>query len=86
MRKLVITLFLGLIIFILQGTTIIVDIEGAGDYTTIQAGINASTDGDEIIVFPGVYIENIDFMGKTIIVASRYMGTGNGAFIHPALL
>jgi len=86
MRKLFLILFMWVIFLILQGTTIIVDIEGAGDYTTIQAGINASTDGDEIIVFPGIYVENVDFMGKTIIVASRYMGTGNSAFIHQTII
>ena len=40
------------------------------DYTTIQAAIHASVDGDAIIVRPGTYVENIDFLGKAVTVES----------------
>ena len=36
------------------------------DYPTIQAAINAAVDGDEIIVHPGTYLEQIDFLGRAI--------------------
>jgi len=39
-------------------------------YTTIQAGINAAENGDTVLVAPGTYNENIDFMGKAITVTS----------------
>lgn len=39
-------------------------------YATIQEAINAAQDGDEIVVQVGIYRENIDFMGKNIIVRS----------------
>lgn len=39
-------------------------------YETIQEAIDASEDGDEIIVSPGVYNENINFGGKNIILRS----------------
>ncbi|MBN1518098.1 hypothetical protein JXA32_16170, partial [Candidatus Sumerlaeota bacterium] len=42
----------------------------SGDYTTIQSAIDAAADGDEIIVEPGVYYENIEFNGKDIILRS----------------
>ena len=39
-----------------------------GDFETIQAAINAAWDGDSIIVDPGEYVENIDFLGKNIVI------------------
>ena len=40
------------------------------DYATIQAAIDAATDGDEIVVSPGVYVENINFRGRAIVLRS----------------
>jgi len=40
-------------------------------YPTIQDAINASANGDMIIVRPGTYVENIDFVGKAITVQSE---------------
>ncbi len=39
-------------------------------YQTIQAALSDSDDGDEIVVDPGVYEENINFGGKNIILRS----------------
>jgi hypothetical protein len=50
---------------------ILVDINGSGDFTSIQKGINASTTGDTVLVMQGMYIENIDFLGKSICVMSQ---------------
>ncbi|MFI5211573.1 MAG: T9SS type A sorting domain-containing protein [Ignavibacteria bacterium] len=43
-----------------------------GQYTSIQAGINASANGDTVLVEPGVYFENINFRGKRIVLTGRY--------------
>jgi parallel beta-helix repeat protein len=40
------------------------------DYPTIQGAIDASANGDTIIVRPGTYVENIDFIGKAITLQS----------------
>lgn len=41
------------------------------DYPTIQAAINAATNGDTVLVAPGTYLEHLDFSGKAITVESE---------------
>jgi len=50
-----------------HGRTILVP----GDFTAIQDAIADANDGDVVVVSPGTYIENIDFLGKAIAVRSR---------------
>jgi len=40
------------------------------DYSTIQAAIDQSENGDQILVMIGLYQENIDFCGKAVTVIS----------------
>jgi len=41
-----------------------------GTYPTIQAAIAAASDGDTVLVAPGTYVEELDYLGKAITVAS----------------
>ncbi len=41
-----------------------------GDFTTIQAAIDAAMDGDEVEVHPGTYNESINLLGKAVTLRS----------------
>lgn len=41
-----------------------------GTYATIQDAINSASNGDTVLVDPGTYVENINYLGKAITVQS----------------
>ena len=47
-----------------------VTLEVPADFPTIQTAIDAASDGDTVLVAPGIYSESIDFHDKSITVAS----------------
>ncbi len=75
-----------LLVSLLTANTIVVDINGTGNYTTIQEGINNASNGDIVLVYPGTYYENIDYAGKNITVASKYYTTGDEAYIDSTII
>ena len=57
-----------------------------GDQPTIQDGIDAALFMDTILVADGHYIENIDFSGKPITVASEFIIDGDTNHINNTII
>ncbi|MBT7790719.1 MAG: hypothetical protein HN757_17805, partial [Calditrichaeota bacterium] len=55
-------------------------------YETIQAAIEFSSDEDTVLIAPGIYHERINFNGKSIVVGSHLLTTGNDDFIRQTIL
>ena len=51
------------------------------EYRTIQQAIIRSYDGDTVLVKPGVYRENINFMGRKVMLSSLFGATTERAYI-----
>ena len=67
---------------VLLAATVVVSVTVSGfskvnqvptQYSTIQTGINNSHNGDTVLVAPGTYFENLNFRGKRIVLASRFI-------------
>jgi len=56
------------------------------DYSTIQAAINAATNGDLVLVAENTYFENINYKGKAITVASNYIIDGDTNHISNTII
>ena len=67
---------------VLRATTIRIP----NDQPTIQAGIDASSNGDTVLVSLGTYSESIDFKGKRIVVGSIYILSGDTSCISGTVI
>ncbi len=87
MKHLIIILIISLITHLVTAQTLItVKQDGTGDYTTIQQAVDVAVDGDTILIWPGVYIENVSINNKNIIVGSLTLTTGNTNYIGQTII
>jgi len=79
-------LFTLLIVLSTTNTTNAHIINVPDDQETIQGGIDASEDGDTVLVEPGKYFENINYDSKVITLASFFILTGDKAYIDSTII
>jgi hypothetical protein len=60
--------------------------DGTGNFTSIQEGIDASSDADTVLVYSGTYYENLNFNGRNIVLASLELTTGDEQFISSTII
>jgi len=82
MKKWLITLFLFALPFVLFSKTLMVP----GEHGTIATAIEASNEGDTIMVAPGEYQENLKLENKTLTLASHYLNSQNSADIRNTII
>ncbi len=56
------------------------------DYFTIQEGIERAATGDTILVNPGTYFENINFLGKDILLTSLFLFNEDVSYIEQTII
>jgi len=81
--SLILNLYLNLYLNLnLHAAALTVKTDGTGDYTLIQEAIDASMDGDTVLVWPGIYFENLVCNAKNITIGSLTMTTGDPLYIR----
>lgn len=68
------------------GTGIMIDDFRIYNIPTIQEMINEASDGDTVLVQPGTYVENINFNGKNIVLASLFLTTRDTSYISQTVI
>ncbi len=66
--------------------TLTVKKDGSGNYFKIQEAIDYAANGDFILVYPGIYYENINFNGKTLMLSSLYDTNPSDSIVNQTII
>ncbi len=86
MKAPVLTLLLLVASAIIHAVTLQVALDGSQPYTAIQTAIEAANSGDTVLVHPGRYYENVDYIGKSLTVYSLEATTGDSTYISSTII
>ncbi|MFH2036143.1 MAG: hypothetical protein ABIJ45_07055, partial [Candidatus Zixiibacteriota bacterium] len=68
MRTTLERLAIAILIVIFSGSLWAGIIEVPKDAETIQIGLNIASDNDTLLVEPGFYVENLNYLGKDVVI------------------
>ncbi|MDD2424030.1 MAG: choice-of-anchor Q domain-containing protein [Candidatus Cloacimonetes bacterium] len=68
------------------GITHQVNLDGSGNYISIQAALDAANPGDTVLVYPGRYYESLSIVTNGINLLSLEATTGNPAYIDSTII
>jgi len=85
-HRLIIAGLLSMMSIGLHAVTRIVDITGAGQYTSIQTAVSASSPGDTVLVYPGRYVENVNISISNLTVVSLEYTSNDPSFIESTII
>ena len=55
-------------------------------YSTIQSAINVAVNGDTLLIQPGLYNENINLLGKNLIIGSLFLKTADTNHVNLTII
>jgi len=86
MKTVMLCSLLLILLSIASAATLSVALDGSQDFTSIQAAIEAANNGDTVLVYPGRYYENINYIGKSITVSSLEAHTTDSTYISSTII
>ena len=60
--------------------------DGTGDYTVIQEAVDDAINSDTILIYPGIYYENLDLTNKGIVLAGTWLMNQEDSLINQTII
>ncbi|MDD4308979.1 MAG: choice-of-anchor Q domain-containing protein, partial [Candidatus Cloacimonetes bacterium] len=86
MKLSILALLMLIVTSMVHAATISVALDGSQAYTSIQSAIEVADNSDTVLVYPGRYYENIDYIGKSITVCSLEATTNDSTYINSTII